>query len=86
MSILFLLVDDGGFQLGLYDDNVTATPNIDALGRRSGAVIYDNTYTAVSSCSPSRPSLAHRPAAAGTAFLGCDPPRTLRERQGRRRR
>ena len=46
------LVDDGGFH-GLYDDNVTATTNIDALGRRSGAVIYDNAYTAVSSCSPS---------------------------------
>ena len=57
MSILFLLVDDGGFQLGLYDDNVTATPNIDALGRRSGAVIYDNAYTAVSSCSPSRSAI-----------------------------
>ena len=57
MSTLFLLVDDGGFQLGSYGDNVTVTPNVDALGRRRGAVVYDHAYTAVSSCSPSRSAI-----------------------------
>ena len=57
MSTLFLLVDDGGFQLGVYGDNVTVTPNVDGLGRRRGAVVFDHAYTAVSSCSPSRSAI-----------------------------
>ncbi|VVC95476.1 unnamed protein product [Leptidea sinapis] len=47
--------DDGGFELGVYGNKICQTPNIDALARRS--VIFNNAFTSVSSCSPSRAAL-----------------------------
>jgi len=44
--------DDGGFELGVYNNTVCKTPNIDALAKHS--VIFKQAYTSVSSCSPSR--------------------------------
>jgi N-sulfoglucosamine sulfohydrolase len=52
---LFLFEDDGGFALGAYGDKVIPTPNLDALAARG--LTFDNAYTSVSSCSPSRASL-----------------------------
>ncbi|XP_063618276.1 N-sulphoglucosamine sulphohydrolase [Cydia splendana] len=54
-NVLILLADDGGFELGAYNNKICQTPNIDALARRS--VIFNNAFTSVSSCSPSRAAL-----------------------------
>ncbi|XP_050671147.1 N-sulphoglucosamine sulphohydrolase [Leptidea sinapis] len=54
-NVLILLADDGGFELGVYGNKICQTPNIDALARRS--VIFNNAFTSVSSCSPSRAAL-----------------------------
>ncbi|KAI5634862.1 sulfatase domain-containing protein [Phthorimaea operculella] len=54
-NVLILLADDGGFELGAYMNKICQTPNIDALARRS--VVFDNAFTSVSSCSPSRAAL-----------------------------
>ena len=50
--VLCYVADDGGFELGVYNNTVCKTPNIDALARRS--VIFKHAFTSVSSCSPSR--------------------------------
>ena len=54
-NALFLLVDDGGFNLGAFGDHAISTPNIDALAARSTA--FDAAFTSVSSCSPSRSAI-----------------------------
>ncbi|XP_052759243.1 N-sulphoglucosamine sulphohydrolase [Galleria mellonella] len=54
-NVLLLLADDGGFEIGAYLNKICQTPNIDALARRS--VIFNNAFTSVSSCSPSRAAL-----------------------------
>ncbi|XP_047517683.1 N-sulphoglucosamine sulphohydrolase isoform X1 [Pieris napi] len=54
-NVLILLADDGGFELGAYGNKICQTPNIDALARQS--VLFDNAFTSVSSCSPSRAAL-----------------------------
>ncbi|CAG4992312.1 unnamed protein product [Colias eurytheme] len=54
-NVLILLADDGGFELGVYGNKICQTPNIDALAQRS--VIFNNAFTSVSSCSPSRAAL-----------------------------
>ena len=36
LSVLFFLVDDGGFEIGTFGNNVTSTPNIDGLAARAG--------------------------------------------------
>ncbi|CAH2238612.1 jg1418 [Pararge aegeria aegeria] len=54
-NVLILLADDGGFELGAYLNKICQTPNIDALVKRG--VIFNNAFTSVSSCSPSRASL-----------------------------
>lgn len=52
---LLILADDGGFESGAYNNSAIATPNLDALARRS--LVFRNAFTSVSSCSPSRASL-----------------------------
>lgn len=47
--------DDGGFESGTYNNSAIRTPNLDALARRS--VVFQNAFTSVSSCSPSRASI-----------------------------
>ncbi|XP_052740325.1 N-sulphoglucosamine sulphohydrolase isoform X2 [Bicyclus anynana] len=54
-NVLILLADDGGFELGAYLNKICQTPNIDALVRRG--VVFNNAFTSVSSCSPSRAAL-----------------------------
>ncbi|CAB3223501.1 unnamed protein product [Arctia plantaginis] len=54
-NVLILLADDGGFELGSYLNKICQTPNIDALARRS--LLFNNAFTSVSSCSPSRAAL-----------------------------
>ncbi|CAG5031382.1 unnamed protein product [Parnassius apollo] len=54
-NVLILLADDGGFELGAYNNKICQTPNIDALARRG--LIFNNAFTSVSSCSPSRAAL-----------------------------
>ncbi|RZF43823.1 hypothetical protein LSTR_LSTR006364 [Laodelphax striatellus] len=54
-NTLIILADDAGFELGVYRNKICQTPNIDALSKKS--LIFNNAYTAVSSCSPSRSAL-----------------------------
>ena len=51
-NVLFLLLDDAGFQTPVYGNTHVKTPNIDALAERS--LVFTRAYTSVSSCSPSR--------------------------------
>ncbi|RMB95223.1 hypothetical protein DUI87_28210 [Hirundo rustica rustica] len=54
-NVLLLLADDGGFESGAYNNSAIRTPNLDELARRS--LIFQNAFTSVSSCSPSRASI-----------------------------
>ncbi|NXR38787.1 SPHM sulfohydrolase, partial [Zosterops hypoxanthus] len=47
--------DDAGFESGAYNNTAIRTPSLDRLSRRS--VIFQNAFTSVSSCSPSRASI-----------------------------
>ena len=51
-NVLFLLLDDAGFQTPVYGNTHVKTPNIDALAERS--LVFTRAFTSVSSCSPSR--------------------------------
>ena len=51
-NVLFLLLDDAGFQTPVYGNSHVKTPNIDALAERS--LVFTRAFTSVSSCSPSR--------------------------------
>lgn len=54
-NVLFLLADDGGFEIGAYRNKIVQTPNLDDLARES--LIFNNAFTSVSSCSPSRAAI-----------------------------
>ncbi|XP_069685700.1 N-sulphoglucosamine sulphohydrolase [Periplaneta americana] len=54
-NALLIIADDGGFEMGVYRNKICQTPNLDALGKRS--LIFNNAYTSVSSCSPSRSAI-----------------------------
>ena len=54
-NVLFLLVDDGGFEQGAFGNKAISTPNIDTLAAKSTA--FDAAFTSVSSCSPSRAAI-----------------------------
>ena len=54
-NVLILLADDGGFEMGAYNNSVIKTPNLDSLASKS--VIFRNSFTSVSSCSPSRSAI-----------------------------
>ena len=51
-NVLFIILDDAGFQMPVYGNTQVKTPNIDALAQRS--LVFKHGYTSVSSCSPSR--------------------------------
>ncbi|XP_037951113.1 N-sulphoglucosamine sulphohydrolase [Teleopsis dalmanni] len=51
-NVLILLADDAGFEMGAYLNKFCQTPNLDELAKRS--LIFNNAFTSVSSCSPSR--------------------------------
>uniref|UniRef100_A0A6Q2ZPK0 Sulfatase N-terminal domain-containing protein n=1 Tax=Esox lucius TaxID=8010 RepID=A0A6Q2ZPK0_ESOLU len=47
--------DDAGFETSVYNNTVVRTPHLAALGLRS--LVFQNAFTSVSSCSPSRSSI-----------------------------
>ncbi|KAJ9590145.1 hypothetical protein L9F63_016730 [Diploptera punctata] len=54
-NVLLIIADDGGFEMGTYRNKVCQTPNLDTLAKKS--LIFNNAYTSVSSCSPSRSAI-----------------------------
>uniref|UniRef100_A0A1Y1LQD7 Sulfatase N-terminal domain-containing protein n=3 Tax=Photinus pyralis TaxID=7054 RepID=A0A1Y1LQD7_PHOPY len=55
VNALLILADDGGFEMGAYLNRISQTPNLNKLAKNS--LIFNNAYTSVSSCSPSRSAL-----------------------------
>ncbi|MEM7680783.1 MAG: sulfatase [Planctomycetota bacterium] len=53
-SVLVLMAEDMGLQLGCYGDYTVPTPNIDALAKRG--VLFQNAYATSPTCSPARAS------------------------------
>lgn len=51
-NALVIIGDDAGLQSPIYNNHVCQTPNLERLASRS--VIFDQAFTSVSSCSPSR--------------------------------
>ncbi|XP_001605082.1 N-sulphoglucosamine sulphohydrolase [Nasonia vitripennis] len=54
-NAVLLLADDAGFEMRSYLNKICQTPNLDGLAK--SGLIFNNAYTSVSSCSPSRASL-----------------------------
>uniref|UniRef100_A0A671RSH7 N-sulphoglucosamine sulphohydrolase-like n=1 Tax=Sinocyclocheilus anshuiensis TaxID=1608454 RepID=A0A671RSH7_9TELE len=54
-NVLLIIADDGGFETDVYNNTVVQTPHLRALSERS--VIFENAFTSVSSCSPSRSTI-----------------------------
>ncbi|KAK0083497.1 hypothetical protein PV325_008699 [Microctonus aethiopoides] len=54
-NAILMLADDGGFEMGSYNNKICQTPNLDKLAKEG--LIFNNAYTSVSSCSPSRASI-----------------------------
>lgn len=55
MFLVISIADDGGFEMGVYRNKIVQTPNLDRLARKS--LIFNNAFTSVSSCSPSRSAI-----------------------------
>lgn len=54
-NVLLLLADDAGLEMGAYLNKYCQTPNLDDLANRG--LLFNNAFTSVSSCSPSRAQL-----------------------------
>ncbi|XP_012214785.1 N-sulphoglucosamine sulphohydrolase isoform X1 [Linepithema humile] len=54
-NVLLLLADDAGFEMRSYLNNICQAPNLDKLAKES--LLFNNAYTSVSSCSPSRSAI-----------------------------
>ncbi|HEV3387331.1 MAG TPA: sulfatase [Gemmata sp.] len=54
-SVILLIADDLGLEVGCYGDKVAHTPNIDALAK--SGTRFSHGFASVSSCSPSRASI-----------------------------
>ena len=54
-NVLIIVVDDGGFEYGIYGNKKINTENVDQLAKRS--VVFKHAFTSVSSCSPSRSAI-----------------------------
>uniref|UniRef100_A0A0K2TUT6 Sulfatase N-terminal domain-containing protein n=1 Tax=Lepeophtheirus salmonis TaxID=72036 RepID=A0A0K2TUT6_LEPSM len=54
-NVLLMIADDLGMESGIYGNGKIVTPNIDALGKQS--CVFDEAFTSVSSCSPSRSTI-----------------------------
>ncbi|XP_059904356.1 N-sulphoglucosamine sulphohydrolase [Gadus macrocephalus] len=54
-NVLLIIADDAGFETEVYNNSAVRTPNLLALSRR--ALTFQNAFTSVSSCSPSRASI-----------------------------
>lgn len=76
-NILWISVEDISPNLSFYGDSTAKTPNLDALARES--LIYENAFTTVGVCGPSRSSLitGMQPMSLGTVHM-----RTAKDVQG----
>ncbi|KAG8181102.1 hypothetical protein JTE90_003151 [Oedothorax gibbosus] len=54
-NVLLIVSDDGGFESQVYGNPVCKTPHLNELASKS--TIFQNAYTSVSSCSPSRSTI-----------------------------
>ncbi|CAL1601894.1 unnamed protein product [Knipowitschia caucasica] len=54
-NVLLIIADDAGFETEVYNNSVVHTPNLRTLAKRS--LLFNNAFTSVSSCSPSRSSI-----------------------------
>ncbi|XP_069511297.1 N-sulphoglucosamine sulphohydrolase [Ambystoma mexicanum] len=54
-NVLLIIADDGGFESEVYNNTAIKTPFLRALSQRS--VTFQNAFTSVSSCSPSRSAI-----------------------------
>ncbi|XP_075436153.1 N-sulfoglucosamine sulfohydrolase isoform X1 [Ascaphus truei] len=54
-NVLLIIGDDAGFESDVYNNTAISTPHLRALAQRS--LIFQNAFTSVSSCSPSRSAL-----------------------------
>lgn len=54
-NVLLIIADDAGFETEVYNNSVVHTPHLRSLARRS--LVFNNAFTSVSSCSPSRSSI-----------------------------
>ena len=54
-NVLLIISDDGGFEIGAYNNTICKTPNLDQLAARG--VTFRRAFTSVSSCSPSRSAI-----------------------------
>ncbi|KAH8312240.1 hypothetical protein KR044_009949 [Drosophila immigrans] len=67
-NVLLLLADDAGFEMGAYLNKYCQTPNLDALA--SKGLLFNNAFTSVSSCSPSRAQLLTGQASHSSGMYG----------------
>ncbi|XP_011193285.2 N-sulphoglucosamine sulphohydrolase [Zeugodacus cucurbitae] len=67
-NVLILLADDAGFESGAYLNKFCQTPNLDALAERG--LLFNNAFTSVSSCSPSRAQLLTGQASHSSGMYG----------------
>ncbi|XP_069124025.1 N-sulphoglucosamine sulphohydrolase-like isoform X1 [Argopecten irradians] len=51
-NVLLILGDDAGFETQVYNNDICKTPNLNKLAQRG--LVFNNAFTSVSSCSPSR--------------------------------
>ncbi|XP_008551634.1 N-sulphoglucosamine sulphohydrolase [Microplitis demolitor] len=54
-NAILMLADDGGFEMRSYRNKICQAPNLDKLAKEG--LIFNNAYTSVSSCSPSRSAI-----------------------------
>lgn len=54
-NVLVIVADDGGFETAFYGNKKCKTPHLDQLAQSS--LVFNNAFTSVSSCSPSRSAI-----------------------------
>ncbi|XP_061844053.2 N-sulphoglucosamine sulphohydrolase isoform X1 [Nerophis lumbriciformis] len=54
-NVLLIIADDAGFETEVYNNSVVRTPHLRSLAQRS--LVFNNAFTSVSSCSPSRSTI-----------------------------
>uniref|UniRef100_A0A3Q1J6I2 N-sulfoglucosamine sulfohydrolase (sulfamidase) n=1 Tax=Anabas testudineus TaxID=64144 RepID=A0A3Q1J6I2_ANATE len=54
-NVLLIIADDAGFETEVYNNSVVHTPHLRSLAQRS--LVFNNAFTSVSSCSPSRSTI-----------------------------
>ncbi|KAM9856569.1 N-sulfoglucosamine sulfohydrolase isoform 2-T2 [Aulostomus maculatus] len=54
-NVLLIIADDAGFETEVYNNSAIHTPHLRTLAQRS--LVFNNAFTSVSSCSPSRSTI-----------------------------